>query len=934
MSIPFQIAGARTVIPGVYSTFSVSNSLPAPVPAGRSIYIIGEADEGAPGSELDTRAVFFTDFQSVRAQYYAGDIVDAARMIFSNQPSPVFGGAVQRLYVYKTNASIRASKDITAPTNYGSLVAARYGDRGDQLKSQIKTGQAESKPTRTFSYLPSPAARTFRASVNGVMTVSTLIASEGVASAFVTAMAGVTGLTTAGGAARTTIVTGPMTLDTTVAGDQLTLTRSAGTATFDTASIQVGDTCWIDTALTVSGGTDQNAGSYTVVSRTTTTLVLKQLKSNEVNAQALAALLGVSVAAADLKINAPVSLTVTATTAEGAGASLEVLETLAEEAGLGLLVRDADLVKILSAGTAAVASVSASVPSAGKLLVTMTGGSWSTTPKVGDLVRISRGSQLQGATLKNVGLMVVQSASGQSLTLAHLSSGMTTEAVASATLNGSDDALLYAPSYVSTATAARRMDSTAERKVQLVASSAEGESMPTTLIGGNVAFELGYWQSGVTACTASIDANRNLTITPTGGGSTLVIKTGKYKTLQDLANYLNSQTGVYARVPDNRFKSLPSSSLDMATVSILAGQSVPAYNGRWKKDYYDWKQYFADNFSLLAFKEGTMVLKVGLPTAEATTGYLSGAALGATSAASIQAGLDEGLKIDVRIVVPLFSRDAQYDVEDGNTDSDSSYTIASVNAAAKAHASTASSTLFRKERFAYTSFDGSFTDSMQAASEASFERTKMGFQRHDATDGNGEIATFLPWMAMCAVAAGRVQAQLGTSMLRKPLLLNSAEHVGQLSLFTDTITQDFNPDDRGHLENAIAAGLMVLRSVTGFGVRMESPDLTTRSRDNDPQAWVWERENVLFTCDEVTDTCRRVLENFIGNRTSDTPAGIVKSALESVLLSFIQAGALLSASVTLVKSLGNQYVAELTVTPTEALEAITLNVLAVRATTA
>jgi hypothetical protein len=126
---------------------------------------------------------------------------------------------------------------------------------------------------------------------------------------------------------------------------------------------------------------------------------------------------------------------------------------------------------------------------------------------------------------------------------------------------------------------------------------------------------------------------------------------------------------------------------------------------------------------------------------------------------------------------------------------------------------------------------------------------------------------------------------------------------------------------------------MTLRAVPGFGVRVESPDLSSRSRNNDPEGWVWERINVLFTCDEVTDTCRNVLENFIGNRTSDTPVAIIRSALNDTLATFVVGsgnGALLSAKVIDVKSLGNQYKASISITPAEALEAILISVTAER----
>jgi hypothetical protein len=188
-------------------------------------------------------------------------------------------------------------------------------------------------------------------------------------------------------------------------------------------------------------------------------------------------------------------------------------------------------------------------------------------------------------------------------------------------------------------------------------------------------------------------------------------------------------------------------------------------------------------------------------------------------------------------------------------------------------------------------------------------------------------------MGMCALAAARAQAVAGTSMLRKPFLLSDTYHIGQQSLYSDTLTQDFEADDRGELEEAIAAGLLVWRAVPGVGVRLESPDLTTRSRDNDPEAWVYERANVLFACDEVREAIRSTLENFIGTRTSDTPEAVVKKAAQDVIDAFVRAGVLLKGTVTKVKNLGNTYAGEVKITPAEALEAITLDVLAERSTT-
>src|SRR5690606_33567881 len=128
MVLPFIINGARAVIPGVYDRFRVEESLPAAAPAGRSVVILGEAEEGIPSKDLDLQLNFFTNYESVQDFYKRGPIVDAARQLFTSQPSSVFGGSIERLYVYKTNETTRAEREITSPSNFGAIVAARFGE--------------------------------------------------------------------------------------------------------------------------------------------------------------------------------------------------------------------------------------------------------------------------------------------------------------------------------------------------------------------------------------------------------------------------------------------------------------------------------------------------------------------------------------------------------------------------------------------------------------------------------------------------------------------------------------------------------------------------------------------------------------------------------------------------------------------------------------
>lgn len=933
MTLPFLLNGIRTVIPGVYDTFRVAGSLPAPAPAGRSVLILGESEEGIPGDELDLRLNFFTDYQSVKDFYKSGPIVDAARQLFSAQPSPAFAGAIQRLYVWKTNQTTRATKTISSPSNFGSLAAVRYGEDGNFIKSQIKAS-SESLPSKSFSYMPSPAAADLVLVVNGEKTDITVPASAG--SNMVAALLAGAGRTISGGTVRTHIVA-PNTVDASLSasGDILTITKTAGAGNFGT-NAQLGDTVVIPEGTTLAGASDENAGAYLVTAWSATSISLRQIKRYESGAEANAVAFDTSavtgIADTDLEVYAPISITVTASAATGAGASLELLGDNGGLYGAGNLFRYSDFDDILDAANAAIGSISASVPAANQLLVSLSGASWSNVPSVGDIVRIERGSMLEGAGLENVGLHIVTASTGSSLSLTSLY-GLGTIAVASVALMGDTSPLKAADGWVSTSVVGLKTNSSAESQVWVEASKVtDGTAFPTTKVGGRIAFEMSCNLSGATACEVSIDANRVMTITPTGAGSELEIRLNKYKSLAHLADYINTQTGYAARIPDNRMRSLPTSVLDMvSSVPIMTGNGAHAYNGRLKSDYYDWKSLFDANGSLITFVEGAMVLKAGLPAAESSAGFLSGAAIGASTDADFQNGLDQAMKIDVRMVVPLVSRDARYDVSDGLTDADSSYSIDSINAAVRSHVATASSSLMQRERFGLISYHGSFDDTIQKCSEMSYERLQMTFQQFRATDSAGSLQWFAPWMGACAIAAGRAQSSLGTSMLRKTFGVTAVRHLGNSSLYSDSLIQDFDPEDKPELAQAIEAGLLCFRAVSGSGVRLESPDLTTRSRNNDPEGWVWERANVLFTCDEVRQTVRSAMENFIGNRQSDTPLAVVRTAAQDALSVFIGNGSLLNGSVLKIIRQGVGYKANIQITPTEALEFIGLEVEATRA---
>ena len=372
--------------------------------------------------------------------------------------------------------------------------------------------------------------------------------------------------------------------------------------------------------------------------------------------------------------------------------------------------------------------------------------------------------------------------------------------------------------------------------------------------------------------------------------------------------------------------------LDMVDeVGCLSLTSEHAFAARLKNDYSAWTSFFADTVSILDFVAGARPTKAGLPAGEASQAFLLGGAKGATSNADIQAALDAGLKIPTVQVLPLFSRDAYLDGADGLTELESTYSIDSVHAALRAHVATGWSSSIRRERFGLASFFGSFEDSKAKAQALNYENVSMAFQLARATGADGNAQWFLPWMLQCCMAAGRSQAVLGTPLLRKSFNVLDVKHIPESSIYSDTLSRDFDPESRTMVDEAIEAGLLTMGVVEGAGLRLVSPDLSTRSRVNDPKAWVYERNNVSFIFIEVIQTLRSVLENYIGERTTDVTTAEVASTVVNVLSTFVTSGAIVAFNRSpLVTNLGNGYAVQVQVRPAEALEFISLDVTATR----
>lgn len=937
MATGFSSFGTTAYVPGVFSHVTVEDSLANVVPSPRNILVVGEAVEGAPFGDVDMTSNYFTDMASLKAAYGSGPLVDACAQLFSNQPNSAFTGSVGRVYVAKTNQSAQASHSITAPANYGAIQYAKYGTEGNFVRAQIKDYQAESKASIVCTFVPSITNRVVLNRVDGIDALSgtTTIDITSLAASVVTWDSNAHDKLTVTCTQRTVYNTGD--LSVAVSGETIVISCTA-----DWSNIPVaGDSLIIPTASGIVGATNYNTGVYIISAATARTITAYKVKSfdaggtAEITYTAPEAVAGpvtpggsqTAWATAEFLVFTPLSITVDKATIDGSGCSLELAVASQAIAGCADFLKPASFAALISQTTSAVASISTTASGA-DLTITLTDGTWSTVPAAGSVIRIPAGSLIAGAGSANVGVHVVKSATANTIVV-NRANGVSPVTVASVFLNGSTTPFYHQVGFVSSSLGSNIQVSSAERKVWIDATQTKtGEVFAADAIGGEIVLKLSYYHASATAAAVSISNARKMTLAPTGTGLTsTVINLNSYASMKDLVDYINTLTGYEAEIGNSKWNAYPTTILDpVQSLGMLAtGSTVAAGAARIKADYYAFSQFIADEASFLEFEQGSIVFPVGLPTAEASAYYLSGGTLGATTNTNVTDALTAALLLPVRQVLPCFSRDARYDIDEGFTDSSSSYTIDGINLAVASHCATASSDVNRHERIALLSYHGSFEDSKEACVAIFAHRASMAFQQVKSIDADGNVKWFLPWMAQAAFGAGRAQAALGTSLLRKNFRVTDVRHIGNLPTTSTSWVRDFNHEDtNGDVTEAIQAGLLVLGYNAG-ALKMISPDCTTRSGINDPKAFFWERTNVIFTLDEVLATCRDALENFIGARTTDVTPTAAASAVDSVVQSFVTSGAIVAALPTTVVDLGNAYQMSVSVRPAEALEFISLN---------
>lgn len=563
---------------------------------------------------------------------------------------------------------------------------------------------------------------------------------------------------------------------------------------------------------------------------------------------------------------------------------------------------------------------------AGVTIITLTRSvAWATTPSVGDTLMIPTGSVVAGGTDQNVGGYVITAATSLVITATKLSDagktlgpapvpGVITAPVdvAAAAIVAVTDAKAYSPvsvfvdpgspsdglgksleiaelttgtdllsrtaynlstavvTWVSKASSPQLLSSSAEYKASLTIARAFDSLEETLVAGGEVAFKVSY--TGTTASLVIDKTANTIAITVAGGSgaSLAAIDLDSYPTITDFVAFLNSQTGYKAGVGNAALGQLPLTALDSGTYTVASTHG--AYNGRLKVDAYKFFKKLAES-NLIQLGNPAAAANSGLPAPQALA-YLAGAVKGATTGSGFSAAIDALEGVRGNFVVPLFSRNASLDILDGLTESSSDYTIDGINLACKTHVLKMSTLKKRAHRQAFLSFEDSFANQKNAASNVASSRCSMVFQDFKQLGGSGAVVQFQPWMA--AVLAAAMQA----AGFYKAIFNKSINTAGVVHA-----DGSFNEKNDSNVEDALLSGLMPARKALTGGFVFDS-DQTTYTKDDN---FVFNSIQAMYAADTIAlSTAQRMEAAFVGQSTADVSAAIGLSFLEGIMADFLR----------------------------------------------
>lgn len=134
MAISVSFNGSTIFKPGSYSRETIDLGGGFPIGPTGLVAVIGESDAGAPGSaETDIKDNRFSGDQlvSIRDKYRSGNLVDAANFLFAPASDAAIPSGAQTIWLYKTNASTRAT--LALANSYGTVRAREWGVGGNRV---------------------------------------------------------------------------------------------------------------------------------------------------------------------------------------------------------------------------------------------------------------------------------------------------------------------------------------------------------------------------------------------------------------------------------------------------------------------------------------------------------------------------------------------------------------------------------------------------------------------------------------------------------------------------------------------------------------------------------------------------------------------------------------------------------------------------------
>lgn len=847
--------GIVLTVPGTYVAQRVISGQSG-IPSAGVITLVGEAAEG-PGfsqeSDLDS-VVFGPDqFDSVVQKYGSGRLVDAYRAIVAPSNDPIIVGAPSAIRFVKTNASAKASGMLARPgiADYALLAALRGGNDGNLIRYKSEVAQAEMAPAILLkAYTP-----LFSGSANGAIRVNggalhsfTVSAADDV-STFASLVGSISNGIMVSGGQSVASLSGKAGLAITAAVQSGNLLVTLATGQTWAALPEIGSTVVIPAAgqygavvsSAIQGAGSNNLGSYVVLNVTNTASNASMLLRPINTSGAIQAASGtIDAGEKDLIIWRAVSIyNITGqerdvtngiianwtTTNDGTNVTITSSVALNSKPAVGDILKVPALFAGIQPGFYSVTGATSTTISCFRM-------SHGTAGTSGSALATAAGFDILKSTIDGIGKSM--------------------ETV------GDFDSFL------------RNVNGAAADVGDIFMSSSAEYINRITLVRGNVSNEIEaggdiILRIGSVSGTASVEiTSSDMTIKDSSGSTVFGFDT--IATLSDLVESINATSGWSASLGSSKFSFVSPKNLDKG---IFGAASPAGYEpARIKYDAFDWKSEMAGS-NLVSTD---MSADSGLPEVVVPFTFLSGGARGATSGADIINGLNATRDMSLNFIVPLFSADATVDIATGETDSNSTYTIDAINAAARANVISSSAVKARQNRQAFLSRVGTFTEQQEAASDTASFRCSMSFLNVKLLSSAGTIGEYQPWMA--AVIAAGMQAAAGyRGIVKKFANISGLFHAAG----------DYNPRSYSQKEQALRAGLLPMEPVNTGGFRFVS-DQTTYTLDAN---FVFNSIQAVYLADLMTLTLIDAFDRVVvGQSVAEVSATAALSFLEGQMYNF------------------------------------------------